>query len=113
MDLPRCKLRRLFEWSLGSNHRSREQCCGENDLNFHRGSSCGTIAGIVAGAFALRGHEVEADDSDVVGLAEALRGLGDVACGLVAYLLGTFKAKELALGIGRFDDPVGEEGEAV
>src|ERR1035438_5635068 len=42
---------------------------------------------------------IERHDRDVVGLAEALRRLGDVARVLVADLLRTFKAEELAIRI--------------
>ncbi len=50
---------------------------------------------------------------DVVGLAEALGNLGDVAGWFVAYLLCAFEAEELAFGVGGFYDSVGDEGQAV
>ena len=57
--------------------------------------------------------EVEANYRDVVGLAEVLGGLGDVAGWLVAYLLGAFESEELAFGVSGFDYAVGDEGQAV
>ena len=42
-----------------------------------------------------------------------LRGLRDVARRLVADLLGALEAEELAVGVGGFDDAVGEKDQAV
>jgi hypothetical protein len=58
-------------------------------------------------------HEVKTYYGDVVGLAEALGDLGYVAGWFMADLLGAFEAEELAFGVCRFNDAVGDEGEAV
>lgn len=70
------------------------------------------MEGLVGGMCGARG-DVEGDDGDVVGLAEVFCGLRDVACRLVADLLGALEAEEFTVGVGGFDDTVGEEDEAV
>jgi hypothetical protein len=57
--------------------------------------------------------EGEGEDSDVIFLAEVLRGAGDLFCGLAADGAGAIETVEFALGVAGFDDAVGEEGEGV
>ena len=53
------------------------------------------------------GGEVHGDYGNVVGLAEALGGLCNVAGGLVADLLGSLEAEEFPLRIGGFHYSIG------
>src|ERR1019366_816584 len=66
-----------------------------------------------SGAAGGAGCDVEGDDGDVVILAEALRGLGDVVGGFMADLLRTLEAEEFTLRVSGLDDTVGEKYEAI
>ncbi len=57
----------------------------------------------------LARSDIDRDDGDVVGLAEALGGLRDVPCRLVAHLLGALKAEQFTTRVGGFDHAIGEE----
>lgn len=61
----------------------------------------------------LCGNEGESEDGDVVLLAEALRGLGNGLRRVPADISCPVEAKELAGGILRLDNAIGEEGECI
>jgi predicted GNAT superfamily acetyltransferase len=61
---------------------------------------------LVGASGGARSH-IKGDYCNVVGLAEALRGLRDVARRLVADLLGALEAEKFALVICGLNDTIG------
>ena len=59
------------------------------------------------------GSKTDGEHGDIVLLAEGLRGGSDLCGGTAADGAGTFEPEELASRVARFENAIGEEGEAV